>query len=478
MPSTVARAVQAAVITMGVSAMMGLAVPAHAQTAAEQAPAAAGAAQPLQVPAGPLPAALVAFASQTGVSVSGPPELVSAAQSPGVRGQLPVAQALQLLLAGTGLEAVPAGDRSYVLRKRAAASQGPAAGEMVLAPVVVQAQADRVAASEHTGSYTAAESSTATRMGLSLRETPQSVTVITRQQMDDQGLSNLPEILDKVTGITVGRNDSERATFYSRGFAVENFQFDGMPNTMNSANQYTTSLADSAIYDRVEVVKGATGLLTGAGNPGAVVNLVRKRPTKEFQASLEGGVGSWSKQRGVADVSGPLNADGSLRARVVAAAQNADSHVDYYSRDTRNFYGIVEADLAPRTTAALGIDYMQTRADGASYGHLPLFFSDGTQTHFPTSLNPAARWSYWNNDSTNLFADLKHVFDNGWKLELAGSHLRQSRDVKVGVAAYGSLDKETGLGLNMLSAKIPTTSTTDSLNAVLSGPFELLGRSP
>ncbi|PWB16514.1 hypothetical protein DCO45_16635, partial [Comamonas sp. JNW] len=87
MPSTVARAVQAAVITMGVSAMMGLAVPAQAQTAAEQAPAAAGAAQPLQVPAGPLPAALVAFASQTGVSVSGPPELVSAAQSPGVRGQ-------------------------------------------------------------------------------------------------------------------------------------------------------------------------------------------------------------------------------------------------------------------------------------------------------------------------------------------------------------------------------------------------------
>ncbi|TDS70509.1 outer membrane receptor for ferric coprogen and ferric-rhodotorulic acid [Comamonas sp. JUb58] len=476
MPSMLARSVQAAILTMGVGALLGLALPVHAQTA-EQAPAQAGAAQTLQVPAGPLPAALVAFASQTGVSVSGTPELVSAAQSPGVHGALPVAQALQLLLAGTGLEAVPAGDRSYVLRKRVAASPAPMAGEMQLAPVVVQAQADRVAASEHTGSYTVAASSTATRMGLSLRETPQSVTVITRQQMDDQGLSNLPEILDKVTGITVGRNDSERATFYSRGFAVENFQFDGMPNTMNSANQYTTSLADSAIYDRVEVVKGATGLLTGAGNPGAVVNLVRKRPTKEFQASLEGGVGSWSKQRGVADVSGPLNADGSVRARMVAAAQNADSHVDYYSRDTRNFYGIVEADLAPRTTAALGIDYMQTRADGATYGHLPLFFSDGTQTHFPTSLNPAARWSYWNNDSSNLFADLKHVFDNGWKLELAGSHLRQSRDVKVGVAAYGSLDKETGLGLNMLSAKIPTTSTTDSLNAVLSGPFELLGRS-
>lgn len=476
MPSALARAVQAAVLTMGVGAMLGLALPAHAQTA-EQAPAQAGAAQTLQVPAGPLPAALVAFASQTGVSVSGAPELVGTAQSPGVRGALPVAQALQLLLAGTGLEAVPAGDRSYVLRQRAAANPAPVAGEMQLAPVVVQAQADRVAASEHTGSYTVAASSSATRMGLSLRETPQSVTVITRQQMDDQGLSNLPEILDKVTGITVGRNDSERATFYARGFEVENFQFDGMPNTMNSANQYTTSLADSAIYDRVEVVKGATGLLTGAGNPGAVVNLVRKRPTKAFQASLEGGVGSWSKQRGVADVSGPLNADGSVRARVVAAAQNADSHVDYYSRDTRNFYGIVEADLAPRTTAALGIDYMQTRADGATYGHLPLFFSDGTQTHFPTSLNPAARWSYWNNDSTNLFADLKHVFDNGWKLELAGSHLRQSRDVKVGVAAYGSLDRTTGLGLNMLSAKIPTTSTTDSLNAVLSGPFELLGRS-
>lgn len=60
-------------------------------------------------------------------------------------------------------------------------------------------------------------------------------------------MSNLPEILDKLTGIAPGRNDSERATFDSRSCTVENFQLNSMPNTMDSASQYTTSLADNAI---------------------------------------------------------------------------------------------------------------------------------------------------------------------------------------------------------------------------------------
>jgi outer membrane receptor for ferric coprogen and ferric-rhodotorulic acid len=214
-------------------------------------------------------------------------------------------------------------------------------------------------------------STTATKMGLTIRETPQSISVVTRQQIDDLALTDLPQVLDRVPGITVGRNDSERFTFYSRGFEVENIQFDGVPNTVDAASQYTTTLADSAVYDRVEVVKGATGLLTGAGYPSATLNLVRKRPTREFQASAEVSGGSWDRYRGVADVSAPLAAGGKLRARVVAAVQNAGSYVNHYSRDTRNVYGIVEGDLGPRTTLSAGVDYMTTRARGSSFGHIP-----------------------------------------------------------------------------------------------------------
>jgi outer membrane receptor for ferric coprogen and ferric-rhodotorulic acid len=165
-----------------------------------------------------------------------------------------------------------------------------------------------------------------------------------------------------------------------------------------------------------------------------------------------------------------------VRARVVAVAQNAKSHVDDYSRNVRSLYGIIEADLGPDTVASLGLDHMQTRANGASFGHIPLFFKDGSRTHFPTSLNPAARWSYWDNDSTNLFAELKHGFGNGWKMDLSASRLRQSRDVEVGVAAHGMVDPVSGLGINMLSNKIPTDATTQAVNAALSGPFQWLGR--
>ncbi|MGJ7526061.1 TonB-dependent siderophore receptor [Variovorax sp. GB1P17] len=420
------------------------------------------------IPAQPLASALRAFASQGRQQLLFDEDKLARLRAPALNGSYTPREALDLLLSGTGIAATRSSPGFFTLK------DAPAASGAALPAVTVTATSDNT--SEGTGSYAARASNSATRMNLSLRETPQSVSVITRQQMDDQALTNVPEILEKTVGVTVGRNDSERSTFYARGFSIENFQFDGVPNTMDSAAQYTTSLGDSAIYDRVEIVKGATGLLTGAGNPSATINLVRKRPTPEFEASVSGSIGSWDKLRGVADISGPLNASGSGRGRVVAAAQNANSYVNHYGRDTRNLYGIVEVDLAPRTLLSLGVDHMETRANGASYGHIPLFFSDGRQTHFSRSLNPATNWSYWNNESTNLFSTLKHEFDNGWKLDLSASRLRQSRAVEVGAASYGSLDAVTGAGLNVLSAKIPSDATTSAVNLALSGPFELFGR--
>ncbi|OYO25862.1 TonB-dependent receptor plug domain-containing protein [Janthinobacterium sp. PC23-8] len=305
--------------------------------------ATAASAKHYQIPAGPLVSALNLFAASAGVALTYDPALASGRTSPGLQGTHTPNAGFAALLAGSGLEAVDQGNGGYTLRR-------VAGGEQTLAPVSVTASAQAADVTEHSGSYTTPVMGTATRMGLSMRETPQSVSIVTRQQMDDQALNSVPDILEKVVGVTVGRNDSERATFYARGYTIENFQFDGMPNTLDSSNQYTTAIGDSAVYDRVEVVKGATGLLTGAGNPSATINLVRKRPTSEFAGSLNGSVGSWNKLRGVADVAGPLNASGSLRGRVVAAVQNADSYIDYYKRDTRSLYAIVEADLAPRTT--------------------------------------------------------------------------------------------------------------------------------
>lgn len=428
-----------------------------------------------QIPAGPLASVLNQFAAAAGAALSFDPALAAGHTSPGLQGAHTPASGFAVLLAGSGLEVVNQGERSYSVRRIATpASAAPIAH--TLAPISVSARPEADNVTEGSGAYGIRSMSTATRLGLSARETPQSVSVITRQQMDDQALVTVPDILEKAVGVTVGRNDSERATFYARGYTIENFQFDGVPNTLDSSNQYTTAIGDSAIYDHVEVVRGAAGLLTGAGNPSATINLVRKRPTSEFAGSLNASAGSWSRYRGVTDVSGPLNAAGTVRARVVLAGQNADSYIDYYQRDTRNAYAIIEADLGPRTLLTAGIDYMRSRADGATFGHIPLFYSDGTQTDFRRSLNPAARWSYWDNNSANTFASLRHSFDGGWKLDLSASHLKQSKEVEYGSAYNGAVDRATGAGVRLLAGVLPTQANTDSANLALSGPFTLFGR--
>ncbi|MGJ7483776.1 TonB-dependent siderophore receptor [Variovorax sp. LT2P21] len=432
-------------------------------------------ARSFDIPAGPLEGVLNRLGRETGVLITFGSTVADGVSSRGVRGTHTVADALSQALAGTGLGAVRAAGGGYALQPLpSGATSSSTVSANTLGEVRVTATAE--GPSEGTGAYTVRSTSTATRFAMSPRETPQSVSVITRQQMDDQALVSVPEILEKTPGVTVGRNDSERATFYARGFAIENLQFDGVPSTLDSSNQYTAAIGDSVIYDRVELVKGATGLLTGAGYPSATINLVRKKPTAAFAGNLSLGAGSWDRLRTTADFSGPLNASGSVRGRIVAAAQNANSYVDDYSRDTRNLYAVVEADLTPSTLLTVGVDHMETRADGATFGHIPLFYSDGTRTNFRRSLNPAARWSYWNNDSTNTFASLKHEFGGGWKLDVAASHLDQSKDVFYGSAYNGSVNRATGTGIRMLSGALPTQSKTDALNIALTGPFTLGGR--
>ncbi|WP_155496382.1 STN domain-containing protein, partial [Comamonas testosteroni] len=222
----------------GVIATLPLAVTtAHAQTSQQHS---------YDIPAGPLDTALRSAAGQAGVALIFTPEQTAGRSSSGLRGSYTVEGAFGALLKGTDWQAVRQSNGGWALRRVPQISQtaaGSTAGETEMAAVTVTAAAERPVVAE--GAYTPTGTvATATRMGMTLRETPQSVSVVTRQLMDDMALTAMPDVLEKTPGITVGRNDSERYTFYSRGFTIENFQFDGVPNTMDSANQYTTSLAD------------------------------------------------------------------------------------------------------------------------------------------------------------------------------------------------------------------------------------------
>lgn len=450
-------------------AMLLLAL-AHAPAMAADTPGAVGAAPAsYSVPAGDLSSAIAAFAVKARVSVGGAAELLQGLRSPGLQGSYTVPQALAQLLAGTGLEAVPGGERSYVLRKSGSAPAAPIAA--TLGEVAVSSSALRDGTTEGKRSYAGLTS--ATRLNLSLRETPQAVSVITRQQIEDQGLRTLQDVLMQSPGITVDRSSSTREydQVFSRGFEVTSYMFDGIPTSKNlEARTY-----DAAIYDRIEIIRGATGLISGTGSPSAAVNLVRKRPARTFAASAGMQAGSWDRYRIDGDLSTPLTGDGSVRARVVAAHEDQHSFIERYRQKKDVLYAIVEADLSPSTVLSAGVNYQKEKLGGAGR-EFPAFYSDGTLTRFKRSMNGSTAWSTYDREQSMLFATLDHYFDNDWIAKLAVSRSSNRYDALQGFAGNGYADRVTGANLKLWLANWHSKPQQTSLDAYVSGPFQAFGR--
>lgn len=315
-----------------------------------------------------------------------------------------------------------------------------------------------------------------TKMLLTPRDVPQSVSVVTRQRIQDQDLQNIDAVLTNATGISSQHSDSERSSYFSRGFEITNFAYDEIPTSMGDAWNYGDAEGDTAIYDRIEVVRGATGLMTGAGDPGATVNMVRKRADSKILAgNVSASYGSWNKQRYVGDVSAPLNADGSLRGRVVAGYQDQDSWLDRYGKRKKFLYGVLEGDITDHTTASLGWDYQQTNTANPTWGGLPSLYSNGARTHYDRHVNTSANWTGYTVESRKVFANVTHSWDNGWSLRFNGTHGEQTFNDTL-LYIMGNPDAVTGEGASGWGSKDKGKRTVDSFDTYASGPFDLLGR--
>ncbi|TWR87387.1 TonB-dependent siderophore receptor [Pseudomonas saxonica] len=325
------------------------------------------------------------------------------------------------------------------------------------------------ATTEGSGSFTTGAMSTAVGLPLSIRETPQSVSVITRQRMDDQGMNDLNDVVKYAPGITLRKFGGDRQQFLARGFSIDNLMYDGLPTTLSSFTLDTVAGADLAMYDRVEVVRGATGLMTGAGSPSATLNLVRKRPTATPQVSITTSAGSWDRYRTQVDASNRLNESGTLRGRIVAAYEDDKSYIDVRAKQRQTFYGVVEADLSDATTWTLGAS--KQRDDATSdWGSLPAG-PNGEYLHLPRSTFLSNDWAYWDRDNVTLFTDLTTRFDNGWTSRLAFAKVWAESNT---FSSYLSAVK--GGGFAQSSGQYDTTDVQTNLDGSLSGPFQLFGR--
>ncbi|WMJ68553.1 TonB-dependent siderophore receptor [Stenotrophomonas sp. 24(2023)] len=320
-------------------------------------------------------------------------------------------------------------------------------------------------------SYTVKSARSATKLDLSLRETPQSVTVITRQRLDDMGLFALSDVMGQVTGVSVSVTDSERINYVSRGYSITNFQVDGMLNTFGGSIKTNT---DSAIYERIEVIRGATGLTTGAGDPSGTISMVRKRPTDTFQMGANLTVGRWGNQRLEADLGGPIAWDGRIRARVVAAKQQSDSFRDVYRLDKDVFYGIVQADLTDSTLAEVGYEYQSPRTTGVTWGVVPYWGPDGTPANLPRSTNLSASWSSWPIVEKTTFARLEQQLGQNWSVKAAISRAKRSTSGAVWYGAQG-YPRADGTGVRAYIGNFMEDSTMDVVDINATGRFALFG---
>ena len=337
---------------------------------------------------------------------------------------------------------------------------------------------DSVLVTGRTEGYQVKGTNTATKLPLSLRETPQSLTVFTRQRIEDFNLITVAEVFAQTPGVNVQQYDSNRVLFNARGFAITNFQFDGVPTQYTTGAGGNSVLSDTSIYERIEVVRGATGLVTGAGDPSATINMVRKRPTEDFRASTSLSAGSWDYRRGELDLSGPLVKSGRIRARLVGAYTDRESYVRFQHDKSPSLYGVVEADLTDKTRLRIGADYLRTDSQGGAWSAAPLFFRDGTPATLPRSYSAGAKWNRWQRESVNLFGVLEHEFGGGWVGRIAYNKRSTDTDglLLAGSNSGGFADKITGLGLPISDTYTVTETREESVDAYASGPFEAFGR--
>ena len=284
--------------------------------------------------------------------------------------------------------------------------------------------------SEQSKAYIIQNSSTASKLNIPLKETPQTVNVLTRQQLDDFALDNTRDVLRNTPGIIVSNQETERTSYLARGFEISNVLVDGVGIPLEGYN-YNNDNPDSFLFDRIEVVKGANALNNGIGDPGATINMIRKRPTSDLQTAFNASYGSWNTQRYEADISSPLTQDGKVRGRVFGYQQTGDSYLDRYELEKNGIGAVVEADITDTTLLTAGYTETNHKPNSVNWGSNPLINTEGEQLSYSRNYNYSPSWAHWDSNIKSYFAELEQKLGGDWTAKLTYDEKRTQRDSKL-----------------------------------------------
>ena len=245
-----------------------------------------------------------------------------------------------------------------------------------------------------------------------LLEVPNTVTVIDQQRIREQNLFTLEDVALQTTGLGTTGSDSDLFQFVSRGFEIDNFLVDGVPN-----NGFSGEIPTLFLYDRVEVLRGPAGLFSGSGSPAGSINLVRKRPLSSRALDVALAAGSWNNYRAEADFSTPLS--DRVGARAGLSFQDRDQFYDVSHQRRLVGFGVIDVALTESTSFTAGSHYDEF--DGGFFSGLP-GLAGGGLADFPRSTFTGADWNRADFTTKAAFAELRHAFANGWLVRLSGQY--------------------------------------------------------
>ncbi|KQW29865.1 MULTISPECIES: TonB-dependent siderophore receptor [Pseudomonas] len=364
-PGRLRQAIHAALFStaLGVSVVPMFALAAQSGVTASR--------QSYNIAPGQLSDVLNQFARQAGITLASTPAQTSGVQSPGLKGEYSPDQALSQLLSGSGLVAVSQDGSSYVLQTQTTGSTL----ELPTTDIKGFALGNALGSME---GYNATHSQVATKTSTALRETSQSVSVVTREQMDDQGAQTVSQAMRYTPGVLTNPYGATHRYDYvaMRGFndgSVDNIYLDGL-KSMGDSGTYSSMQVDPYFLERVDILKGPSSVLYGRSSPGGLVALTSKKPQYEAYHQIQATVGTQG-QRGMGfDFTGPVDDDKRITYRLIGLADTSDTQFDHNKEKRFALAPTVNIDFSEDTSLTLQA-YLQHDPDGGYHGGMP---ADGT----------------------------------------------------------------------------------------------------
>ncbi|KAB8123657.1 TonB-dependent siderophore receptor [Komagataeibacter medellinensis] len=342
-----------------------LSEPAHAQSATAAA-AATQATRIYNITAQPLGSALLSFGRQSGLQLTAPGELLRGVKTSGVHGQLTSGQALGQLLAGTGLSYAPSGSGTVVLTK--------AAANITLGPVRVGGSLNAHEASIGPGvGYVATYTDAGTKTDTPITQIPNSVYVITKQQILDQQAQTVAEVLRYMPGVyaeklgtaSIGSADGGNAngtgSIMMRGFASTQY-VDGLMS-------WSSAAGETAFVERVEALNGPASVLYGQVGPGGLIATQLKQPGETPIRNVSVGFGNWGRYEATFDVGDKITKSGNLKYRIAGIGVTQGSQTDYLHYKRVGVLPSIKWDIDEKTSLTLIGQYLYAPAEAQGNGY-------------------------------------------------------------------------------------------------------------